>query len=181
MSTLSRFLWLAPFAAQIAYILATYDQMPRLMGASPGDPGTRLHFFIAEWFAVVGIANIIFVFVHLKLHTFSDRMLSVPGKAYWLATEERRRTLLDRLRGILEVSLFLLNVFFLAVYQSIYQTNVTRPLFQLSEPILLFGFMILPVAIILAYLVWSMLGFAKTARDDAPSGQKESKNGSKEG
>lgn len=179
MSSISRFLWLIPFAAQVAYIFATHEEMPRLMGATANDPGTRAYMFIAEWFAVVGMANIIFVFVDLRLPSFSDRMLSVPGKSYWLSTPATRAALVEKLRGICEAALLLLNIFFLAVYQFIYQTNVARPVFQIPGNILLFGFVALPIAVIVGYILWTLWALSSTARSIAAA-QKDSKNDSKD-
>jgi hypothetical protein len=164
MRHLGRILWLIPFAAQIGYLLATSDDLPRLVGGSPGDPGTRLSLFVAEWFAVIGLANAAFVFVHLRLPTFSDRMLSVPGKEHWLSTPQTRAVLVERLRGVCESALLMLNVFFLAVYQSIYQTNASRPVITVPEKILIPCFMALPVAVILASVLLAMRSLAREAR-----------------
>jgi len=72
--------------------------------------------------------------------------------------------MIDRLRGVCEIILLLINVFFLAVYQNIYQTNVPAPVISVSPKILIPAFMVLPlVAIVFAFL-FVMRGLAANAR-----------------
>jgi len=157
-------LWIVPVAAQVGYILATYDELPPAVGAGPGTEGTALVLFIVEWFAIVGLGNVAFALIHVRLPALRDSALRVPGRDFWLSTPERRGELVDRLRGICEIILLLLNVFFLAVYQDIYQTNVPDPVISFSPRVLVPVFMVLPlVSIVVAFLV-VMRGLAADAR-----------------
>jgi hypothetical protein len=157
---LSRVLWLAPFAIHLAYLLATWRELPEAFGARPwsADTGTSTRLFLVEWLAVVCLANTALLAVHLRLPRFGDRLLSVPRKEFWLGSPEHRAELVERLRGFLETALLLLNVFFLAVYQSIYQSNAARPRVSVPPDVLTVGFMAVPLLLVLAAFVKLVLG-----------------------
>jgi hypothetical protein len=151
----SRILWVAPFAVHLAYLLATSRGLPETFGARPWaqDPGVSSSVLLVEWLAAVGLANVALLAVHIRLPRFSDRLLSVPGKERWLSTPEGRAALIEHLRGFLETALVLLNVFFLAVYQAIYQAAVPHPALSLRFELLAVGFMGVPLALIAAAFV----------------------------
>jgi hypothetical protein len=157
---LSRVLWLAPFAVHLAYLLATSRELPEAFGARPwsSDAGASTSLFLVEWLAIVGLANAALIAVHIRLPRFGDRMLSVPRKELWLGSAARRSELVERLRGFLETALLLLNVFFLAVYQSIYQSNTTRPALSVPRDALVIGFMAVPLFLVLLAFVRLVLG-----------------------
>jgi len=75
-------IWLVPVAAQVGYILATYDELPGKIGAGPDAGGTDFHLFIVEWFAIVGLANLAFAIIHVRLPKLSDRSFRIPGRDY---------------------------------------------------------------------------------------------------
>ena len=149
MKHVGRLLWLAPFAVHVAYLLASSAQLPPGLGAAPGEAGTSPRLFLVEWLTVVGLANAALLLVHVRLPRFGDRMLSVPRKELWLGSAAPRAELVERLRGFVETALLLLNVFFLAVYQSIYQANAPRPALALPVEALAVGFMGVPILLIL--------------------------------
>jgi len=155
--------WIVPLAVHVGYILATFDHFPGQVGGD-GEIGRSTRLFFVEWFAIVGVAGLALAAVHVRLPRLSDRMLAVPGKEYWLADAERRRELVERLRGICEVALVMMNVFFLAVYQSIYQANVASPIVRLPDWMLIGAFMALPLACLVCYLLWSLHSLAAIAR-----------------
>lgn len=164
MKNLGSVLWIFPAAVQIGYFLATYDELPPEIGAGPSGGGTEMNIFVVEWFAIIGLANAAFALLHVRLPHLGDRMLAVPGKEYWLATPERRALLVDRIRGICEASLLLLNVFFLAVYQRIYETNVATPVLKVPPLVLVPFFMALPVVAIVVVVVAALRSLAAEAR-----------------
>ena len=147
MRNIGKILWLLPVAAHIGYILATHDKLPVMIGSGGGEEGTNVYIFIVQWFAMVGLANVAFAFIHMRLPRFSDKMLSVPNKDYWLENTERRARLVERIREQIEATLLMMNIFFLAVYQNIYQTNVEGPVVHIRPMILVPFFMILPLAV----------------------------------
>ena len=153
MKHLSSVLWFIPAAVHVAYILATYSHLPLVLGINAQSKGISTSFFIIEWAAVVGLACIFFGILHVRLPRLSDKMLSVPGKQYWLSNKERKAELIDRLRSITETILLMLNIFFLAVYQNIYQTNATRPVISIPSKVLITGFMVAPLILILVNIL----------------------------
>jgi len=161
--SLGAVLWIVPFAAQVGYVLATFDQLPVRLGGD-GEAGTATTTFIVEWFAIVGAANLAFTALHLRLPRLGDRMLAVPGRDWWLAEPGRRVELIDRLRAVCEVALLMLNVFFLAVYQSIYQTNATLPILALPTLVLIAGFMLAPLLAVVVHFAWTLHALAAAAR-----------------
>lgn len=163
MRHLGRVLWLVPLSVHIGYISATYWHLPQYFGSDSGESTNRTILMI-EWFAIIGMANLIFSFIHVRLPRFSDRMLAVPGKAYWLATEERRIELVERLKGVCESALFNLNIFFLAVYQSIYQSNVMRPTMFIPPSVLVLFFMAVPLLVLVAAVLAASRTLASRAR-----------------
>lgn len=166
MRALGQLLWILPFAAHVAYVLATVEQLPASLGGD-GEAGTATSVFVVEWFAILGAANLAFAVLHLRLPRLPDRMLQVPGKEHWLATPEHRAELVERLRGVCEVALTMLNVLFLAVYQSIYQTNAALPILALPPSVLFPAFMVAPLLITVGHLLRSLRALATDARGAA--------------
>lgn len=165
MKHLGRVLWIVPLAVHVGYLLATREQLPSELGADPGQRGTGVSLFVAEWLVVLGAANLAFVLLHARLPRMSDRMLSVPGKSYWLSTPKRRSIAVEKLRGIVETALLLLDVFFLAVYQLIYQTNVAEPVVSLPQTALIVLFMVLPLVGIALAMLLALRALAAGARE----------------
>ncbi|MCP4602065.1 MAG: hypothetical protein GY847_16375 [Proteobacteria bacterium] len=158
-------LWLVPLAVHVGYILATHTHLPPEIGVEPETPGTSVIHFLVGWIAIIGAANLAFAFLHIRLPSFSNRMLGAPGQAYWLSTTERKEELIDRLRSICEAVLFGLNVFFLAVYQSVYQTNAMAPFVNISMAVLVFCFMLLPLLVVIIAMLITIRGLAFDAKD----------------
>lgn len=154
--------WVVPAAIHVGYILATFAQLPEHLGR--GEDGTPAWVFIIEWFAIIGVANLAFALLHIRLPRLSDRMLAVPGKEYWLSTTELRAELVCRLRGICEVVLLMLNVFFLAVYQTIYQANTASPIIRLPDFVLIGAFMVFPLMAVVAHFLFTMHSLIDIAR-----------------
>jgi hypothetical protein len=150
LNRLSRILWFAPLAVHIAYLLATSRGLPEALGARAwaDDPGVSSRVLLTEWLTILGLANGALLVLHVRLPRCSDKLLSVPGKAHWLSSPEHRAELIERLRGFLETALVLLNVFFLAVYQSIYQVAAPQPVLTMRFEILAVGFMGVPLFLI---------------------------------
>jgi hypothetical protein len=166
MRYLSSVIWLAPFAVHVGYALSTYGHMPLYLGGTAGEAGAPVAVFFACWSAMILSANLVFVFLYFRLPKLKDRMLSVPGKAYWLSTDELRQELVERLRGLIGVALFGLNVFFLAVYQSIYQANAAPPLVFVPMAFLVFFFMLLPMLVTIVMMAAALVSLARDARRD---------------
>ena len=170
MKHLSRALWLVPLIAHVAYLLATSRALPEAFGAKPwsSDDGASSRLFLVEWLSVVGLANAALLAVHVRLPRLGDRLLAVPRKDYWLGSEAHRAELVERLRGFVETALLLLNVFFLAVYQSIYQSNAARPSVFVPRDVLVVGFMAVPLLLVALAFARLVLGLRSTARNAAP-------------
>ncbi|MBN2803576.1 MAG: hypothetical protein JXR91_10800, partial [Deltaproteobacteria bacterium] len=79
-----------------------------------------------------------------KMASFSDRVLSVPGKEFWFKNDENRTRLIDKLKELLDTILILLNILFLAVYQLIYQSNMATPVMKIPQDMLISAFIITP-------------------------------------
>lgn len=170
MKHLSRVIWLAPLIVHLAYLLATSRELPEAFGARPwsADAGTSTRIFLVEWLAIVGLANAALLAVHIRLPRFGDGLLSVPRKDYWLGSEARRAELVERLRGFVETALVLLNIFFLAVYQRIYQANVARPALSVPADPLVVGFMAVPVLLVALAFARLLYDLVAIARKPAP-------------
>lgn len=100
---------------------------------------------------------------------FNNTLLSVPNKAYWLGSEEKKQILVDKLRSMLETTLLLVNVFFIAVYQLIYQTNVRTPVIQLPLQILIVFFMGFPLVVAIIHMFFVVRSLAKTPANHHPA------------
>ena len=161
MSFISRTLWLVPFALHIGYAAAVFPHFPQTIGRTAARSGTLLDRFYLFWFLVVVAANLAFVLIRKRLPTLNDRMLSVPSKQVWLATAANREVLVARLGGIVETALFGLNIFFIAVFQAIYQANVVKPLIALPMPVLLVGFILFPLLLVCIYFIYVVHGLAR--------------------
>jgi hypothetical protein len=88
------------------------------------------------------------------MSSFSDRVLSVPGKEFWFKNNENRSRLINKLKELLDTILILLNILFLAVYQLIYQSNMATPVMIIPQDILIPAFIFTPfLGIILTIIV----------------------------
>ena len=162
MRSLSNIIWPIPFAVHIGYVLATASHLPSTLG---GSAGTQTGFFLFVWLTLVALANGAFVFLLIRLPYFGSSMLRVPGQRYWLATGKRKAELISRLRGICETALFGLNIFFVAVYQAIYQSNTFQPYLSIPLTVLLVFFMGLPLFLAVIYMIMTIRALATGARN----------------
>ena len=167
MSYLSKILWIVPFAVHIGFAVSVVDQFPENVGRTPSSDGVPLMYFYCFFFASVIIANGLFSYLYVKMPTFKDRMFSVPQRAFWLSDDQHRKQLVSKLRGIIEVSLLGLNVFFLAVFQSIYQANVVYRTIALNPVVLLVGFMLAPLLLVVVYFVLSVISLSRGGNEKA--------------
>ena len=164
MAFLSRVLWLVPLAVHVGYAARVFSLFPLLVGRTVDDAGIPVLRFFVMWFCTVLFADAAFVLIHLKLPKFKDAMFGVPRKQYWLETSERRQELIEKLRGILDVALFGLNVFFLAVFQAIYQANVLMPIISINGALLTTGFMAVPLILVSGYFIVVVAGLGRNTR-----------------
>ncbi len=169
MSFISRTIWLFPFALHVGYAAAVFDQFPEIVGRSAKSDGTLAVRFYLLWFLVAAAANLAFCLLKGKLPKLNDKMLSVPASKVWLATPENREILFERLGAIVETALFGLNIFFLAVFQAIYQANVIRPVVALPLPVLLVGFMLAPLLMVGIHFTFVVHGLARRKGAQHPS------------
>lgn len=157
---LARYLWVVPLVTHLAYALATIPTLPVSIGPVRSFAG-NVPAFIVQWVGTLLFANGALLFTTIWMPRFNDKLLSVPNKAYWFADAERRSELVERLRGIVDTSLFLFNVFFLGIYQWIYQTNVLEPVLRIPRNVLWVGFIAIPIATMFISLAFSLYGLKK--------------------
>ncbi|MBN2340676.1 MAG: hypothetical protein JXX29_00870 [Deltaproteobacteria bacterium] len=160
MRWVNRYMWLFPFVVHAAYMTATIRFFPFHVGTDESLTN-RWEFFAAEWISIVLFSNAALFFVLHKMPKFSDKTLSVPNKAYWLQSTETRAALIDKLQGLVETTLVLINIFLLGIYQLIYQTNVMVAAVKLPITVLLSAFVVLPVALTLANIISVRISLAK--------------------
>ena len=160
MAYLGQLIWLVPLALHAGYFLATvFHFSPLLRVAEQSHEIARWQFAVG-WCAVIGAANLAFLVLIYWLPRMRDSMLQVPGRDYWLSTSELRIELVSRLRGVCSSALFGLNIFFLAVYQMIYQSHVSRPFLVMSQVYLIIFFMIIPLFVSLFSMVLTLRSLA---------------------
>jgi hypothetical protein len=167
MRFINRLLPFIPLSVQLALVAATLEHLPPRLGQTADVTGTDTWICLAAWVAVVATCNGAFVFLHIRMPKFKDTMLSAPGHVYWLATPERRADFVQKLRSIAETALFGLNLFFLAVYQSVYQANALRPVVQFPMTVLFVGFMVAPLLLVVVHISLTIHRLAAEARDKA--------------
>lgn len=160
MGYLVQTLWLVPLSIHLGYFWATLQHFPDVLTmAAEGGQASRLNFAFG-WCGVVFMANMIFWGLLIWLPKMRDSMLQVPAREYWLSLPERRSDLISRLRSMCSASLFGLNVFFLAVYQMIYQSHVSRPYLAISSVHLVVFFMVFPLLVALFSMAFTLRGLA---------------------
>ena len=162
MRFLTRVLWLVPFGVHAGYALATCGHMPAELRGARGA-GTSVALFFLLWAATIILSNLTFLALCLRLPRMRGKMLSVPRRSYWLSGPEQRAELIQRLRGIVGVAMFGLNVFFLAVYQSIYQANARPPMVFVPMEVLVFFFMVAPLVISAGMMVFEVAAMTREA------------------
>ncbi len=163
---MGRLLWIIPFATHIAYVLATYGHLPPTIGQTFEDPGVSLRLFFILWFALIGLANVLFLILYRRLPKLKDRMLQVPGQEHWLSTPETRAELIRRLRGVIDAAMLGLNLFFLSVYQLIYQSNTFRPVIAFPIPVLMGGFMVLSLLTVAVAMILTVRSLSVDAKSN---------------
>ena len=165
MGYLGQVIWFIPLAMHGGYFLATLPHFTAVLKVAEHASGIARWQFAAGWCAVVGAANLAFLVLMIWLPKMRDTMLQVPGSRYWLSGVEPRRELISRLRGICAAALFGLNIFFLAVYQMIYQSHVARPYLKMSSATLVIFFMIIPLLVSLISMVLTLRSLAVDSRE----------------
>ena len=141
MRFLGRALFIVPLSVHIGYLAATFPDLANMVGHTAETAGIPKARFALFWCLTIALANVVFIALYWRMPKMRDSMLKVPGAAYWLSTAERRTELVTRLRGIVEAALLGLNVFFFAVYQSIYQANVLAPVVSFQPAVLITFFL----------------------------------------
>jgi len=165
MRFLGRVLFIVPLSVHIGYLAATFPELATMVGHTAKSAGLPKSRFALLWCLTIALANIVFIAVYWIMPKMKDSMLRVPGAIYWLSCEERRTELVARLRGVVEVSLLGLNLFFFAVYQSIYQANALAPAVSFQPAVLIIFFMIAPILMILVWGVLVIRGIALDASE----------------
>ena len=160
LTAISRFLWLFPFTAHAAYLAATLQFFPEQVGPDRGAAVSR-SFFMTEWIVIVAFSNALLFYFWKRMPRFSDKMLGVPNREYWLQDAKHRATLVTRLQNLIETVLVLINILFLGVYQWVYQSNVLSPVIRLPILLLIAGFITLPMSLIIVYLIGMIRGLKK--------------------
>jgi len=175
-TALLRYLFLVPLAVHLGWLAATWQALPSQMGGAICSPALRVDFLL-EWLALTLLANAAFLGLYAWLPKGPARLLSVPNRERWLQTPAGKAQLVAQLRGLIEVSLFCLNLLFLAMYQFIYQGNMPRPHIAFPLPVLYLLFMVAPLAGNIAY-IWYVARHLKQgpqapASSDAPPDEPE--------
>ena len=150
-TTFLRFLWILPFTVHAAYFTATVRFFPEKVGPSQGAAVSRA-VFSTEWLVIVIISNVLLLVFWRLMPRLNDRMLGVPNREYWLKNSENRTELIQTLQNLLETILVLINIFFLGIYQWVYQSNVLTPVIRLPLMLLIAGFITFPLALIAVYM-----------------------------
>ena len=157
---ISQTLWILPLVIHIAYLTATLPYLPDTIGSVNSFTANHSS-FVFQWMGTIIFANVSLFFLDIRLHTFSDKILSVPSKDYWLKDSAHKKMLITKLKELIETILFLINIFFLAIYQLIYQSNVTTTVFKLPGVILFYAFIILPLTTIIITLASTVIKLYK--------------------
>jgi Ca2+/H+ antiporter len=156
----NRALAFVPLSIHIAYAAATLAHLPPDLGRTAATQGTKTAVCLILWFFVVGLCNAAFIFLHMRMPKFRNSFLTLTKRADSPEmSEERRAETVRRFQSIAETALLSMNVFFLAVYQAVYQANVLLPVMQFPMPVLFVGFMVAPLlltAVHIAFVSWSL-------------------------
>lgn len=142
------------------YFAATCRYIPNRVGPDPGAAVSRLVFSF-EWLAIVLFSNLLLFVFWKRMPHLSDKTLSVPNREYWLTNPEHRNDLIARLQNLIETILVLINIFFLGIYQWVYQSNVLTPVIRLPIMLLIAGFITFPLTLIAVYMVSLMKALKK--------------------
>ena len=151
MGFLYRLIAFIPLSVHAAFAAAVAEHLPARLGMTVDAPGIDTNECLIGWALLVGLCNLSFVLLYLKMPTFKDKSLSLPGLPRSLGPEMREE-LVRRLRGVAETALLGMNVFFLAVFQAVYQANAAHPLIRFPVPVLLVGFMLVPLLLIAGHV-----------------------------
>lgn len=146
MTIVLRYLWLFPFTIHFAYALATFRYFPDFVGHN-SDAMSGRTLFIVEWALIVLLSNGALIYMVHRLPKFNNRILAVPNKDYWLKSEETKQLLIQKLQGMLESILVMSNIFFLGIYQFLYQTNVQIVALKLPSVVIFSAFIAVPMVL----------------------------------
>ncbi len=154
--TTSQRVFIALLLAAAVQIIIYYPRLPEDVASHFGHDGhpngwsTKPGFFIVEGLTVVLMA-LVFLFLPKTLSRFSETVISLPNKDYWLAPERRERTFLllqDQMCWFGSATM----AFLIGVFQIVIDANLNPP------PVLPSSFMFLLIAY-LAFTGWWVIRF----------------------
>ena len=152
MGILYRLIAFIPLLVHAAFAAAVAEHLPGRLGMTVDAPGMDTTECLVGWALLVGLCNLSFILLYLKMPSFKDKTLALPGLPRNGLGPEIREELVRRLRGVAETALLGMNVFFLAVFQAVYQANVAHPLIRFPAPVLLVGFMLVPLLLVAGHV-----------------------------
>ena len=165
-SQLHQIIAFIPLSIHGAYAAATASHLPANLGRTVNTTGTPTDISLLFWILSVGACNLAFVLLYLRMPRFKDTALTLPGLPKKPLTPERRAELVQRLRGVARTAILGLNLFFLAVYQAVYQANVGRPIVRFPVTVLFVGFMVVPLLLIAVHVFLTVHGARAGTSDD---------------
>jgi uncharacterized membrane protein len=131
---MTRILWAlygATLVVAIAIVIIAYPALPDPMVSRlnfQGEPTQWLsrRAFVALWMVSIVMVNMWVPIVKLLVRTTPD-VISVPNRAYWFATEERRRYAVRVTERMLGWMFILTNLFLISAFVQILQVNLRPP------------------------------------------------------
>jgi hypothetical protein len=167
---LNRLAAFVPLAVHIALAAATVRDLPTHLGRTVDRPGMDTKLCLAAWVVLTLACNTAFTFLDLRMPKFKDAALRLTGRSRRPLTREARNDLVSRLQAVAETALLCLNIFFLAVYQAVYQANTPYPILQFPMIVLFVGFMLVPLLLLVFYIALTVHRTAERS-PESPSEQ----------
>ena len=126
----------ATLAALFVFMWRTYPLLPERIAVHFDAQGNANNWSDKDSFVLwsssilVGVNLFVLVAIPMLARVMPDSTLNIPNKAYWVATPERKRYVLNVVGALLGWCATFVNTINLICCQLIYQENVADPVFR---------------------------------------------------
>jgi uncharacterized membrane protein len=151
-----KYLWICSIIFLIWQGYSSYAKLPERMAThfdASGNPNgwsSKGSFFMLWYLMILGM-NLMWLLIPWLMRKAPPRMMNIPNRDYWLATDDRKEECFKRMDMMISMIAFLTNLMWSVIYHSIIQSNIeTRLHFDMWMIFVPVGIMLI---LIFAYLL----------------------------
>ena len=160
-----KYLWICSLIILVLQGYSAYSMLPVKvathfkMSGVPNGWSSKQEFFILLYSMIFGINALLLGFIiwlPRMMYGASARLLSIPNRDYWLATDERRAECGKIMRNMMYGTMILMNFMFGYIFHIIVQSNISA-----RRPVSIWDIFV-PLGPLLIFIgVYSLVAFRK--------------------